>query len=321
MLPEDVLIRLAHVGSTRTYSDEDVIFRYSDPGEEMYIIEEGHVGLIFEEGKAGKLLSRGSFFGELALFDRSRLRTATAVAACECRLRILGQGAFDELLGSHSALLATLLIRTCSYLVESEQGLITDLQKRNRELEQTLDYLRRTRQELDSAELLSQTDVLTGLYNRRCLDQQIEVLLPRANERAAGLAFLIADIDHFKSINDTHGHHVGDVVLKRFADVLRKSIRQSDLPCRLGGDEFAVVFSGIVEDKVMAMVTQVFTAVGALDVSLPHTELHVTASMGGTVYRIGESWDSFFKRADKNLYIAKKGGRHRLGWAGKTMTL
>lgn len=321
ILSPEMLSNLSSVGLMRSYGSGDIIFRFGDPGDEMFIVEDGEIGLLFEEGKSGKLLSRGAFFGELALFSRHRLRTATAVATRETKLRILDQTTFNVLLQEYSELLARLLLQTCAYLVESEQNLVSDLQKRNRELEQTLDYLRRTRRELDSAELLLQTDVLTGLYNRRCLERQVGVVLPRANERAMGLSLIIMDVDHFKSINDSYGHHVGDVVLRRFADQLKNSVRRSDIPCRLGGDEFAVLLSGIETDSVVSTVTQIFNAVSSLDITLPHVELKVTASMGGATYREEEGWDAFFNRADQNLYLAKQSGRHRLGWNGKAISV
>jgi diguanylate cyclase (GGDEF)-like protein len=313
-LPETVLSQISSAGNLRRYAKGEVIFTQGELGSSMYVVVEGAVGLVFEHGKPGKRLEPGTFFGELALFTGQHLRTATAIAAEESRLRVLEQSAFDELLQSHPDTMALLLRQTCSYLVDSEQHLLKDLRRRNVELEQTLDYLRRMKEELDSVELLALTDELTGIYNRRCLDRQIQLLLPRAERTTEGLALVLIDIDRFKQINDTHGHHVGDLVLKRFADIIKKTVRQSDLPCRLGGDEFAVVLKELSGQGARKRAEQILKSVSAIELHLPHTTLRVSASVGGTDHRNGEDWSSFFQRADRNLYRAKGSRPHRVVW-------
>jgi diguanylate cyclase (GGDEF)-like protein len=314
ILPEAILAKLADAGRTEPFAEGQTIFRQSDVGDCMYVVEEGEVGLVFEYGMTPKRLGPGSFFGELALFSGRHLRAATAIATRDCVLRIVDRAAFDRLQATHPAALATLLQRTCIYLLEAEHSLLTELRCKARQLEQALDYLRRTKEELDSAELLAMTDGLTGIYNRRCLDHRIGALLEGARETEWRPVLILADIDRFKAINDNYGHDVGDLVLKHFAAALRRSVRQSDLPCRLGGDEFAVVLTDIGLDEGPNRATRILRSVGAIDVPLSGEELHVTASVGGTTHRLGESWESFFRRADQNLYRVKKTGLFRLGW-------
>lgn len=316
-LPKTVLSQLSSAGDPRRYAKGEVIFTQGESGSSMYIVIEGVVGLVFEHGKPGKRLERGTFFGELALFTGHHLRTATAIAAEDSSLRVLEQSAFDELVQTHPGTMALLLRQTCSYLVDSEQHLLNDLRRRNIELEQTLDYLRRMKEELDSAELLALTDELTGIYNRRCLDRQIEIFLKRTESSQQGLALVLIDVDRFKQINDTHGHHVGDLVLKQFADIIKRTVRQSDLPCRLGGDEFAVVLKEIRGMGARKRAEQILKSVSAIELHLPHTTLRVSASVGGTDHRIGEDWTSFFQRADRNLYRAKGSRPHRVVWSGE----
>ena len=158
------------------------------------------------------------------------------------------------------------------------------------------------------------TDGLTGLHNRRYLDSHMKTLFDRARQRKRPLSLLIADIDRFKTINDTLGHDGGDDVLREFALRLRRQVRGADLVCRFGGEEFVVAMpdtdsevAALVAERVRAAMESVpFTLSGGRDV-------RVTASVGVTTIRddadtIGE----ITKRADKALYEAKNGGRNRV---------
>ena len=155
-----------------------------------------------------KSLHAGEVFGELAFVTGRHLRTATArVKQLLTRLRVIDEAAFGRISSiPQPRLLVRLLRHTCSYLLASENRLIESLRKKNRELESTLDYLRRTREEVDYQELLANTDQLTGLYNRRCLDRQLDKFIDRAHDTGTGLALILIDIDQFKGVNDTHGH-------------------------------------------------------------------------------------------------------------------
>jgi diguanylate cyclase (GGDEF)-like protein len=315
-LSAEVLELLIPLSSVQRFSKETVIFRRSSRGQSMYIIEDGEVQLFFDVA-AEKRLGKGELFGEIALITGDNLRTATAVAATDASLRVIDQGVFDQLLEAAPKMSVELLRSTCTYLLESEQRLVADLRKRNQELEQTLDYLRRTKEELDISQVLMLTDELTGLYNRRFLNRQGLPLLRREDEAGLGLALLLIDIDRLKQINDTLGHSVGDLVIKHFAGILKKNLRQTDLPCRIGGDEFAVLLCGAKPNeaeetakRLLAIATdQRFTVAGA--------GIRLSCSIGGSEYRRGEDWESLFQRADSNLYLAKQNGRNRLGWGNR----
>ena len=161
-----------------------MIYAAASRGDSMFVIEIGEVELSFGSTREPKRLGPGQFFGELALIIGDHTRSATATALMEVSLRIVDQRAFESLLERAPDASVELLRRTCAYLLESEQQLVTSLVRRNRELEQTLDYLRRTREDLDATQLMTLTDELTGLYNRRCLVHQSESFLRQALQLA-----------------------------------------------------------------------------------------------------------------------------------------
>lgn len=295
--------------------DGEVIFRIGEVGDCMYFILDGTVRLIFDGGKGSKLLDKPDFFGELAFVMGEHRRTATAVAETQVRLAVLDHKTVDHLLAVQPRIIFSILRKTCVYLLSSEQGLISDLKARNIELRHTLDYLRRTKEELDVQELLARTDNLTGLYNRRCMDMQLEKLMRLANSMGDSLAILLTDLDGFKPVNDTYGHPMGDEVLRQVGKIFQNTGRRTDLPFRIGGDEFSMLLPNMSGSRGPGLCESLRRAVEALPPVVPETKLRVTASIGGTMYRPGETVAEFLDRADKLLYQAKREGRNRAVWS------
>jgi diguanylate cyclase (GGDEF)-like protein len=308
---------LAEHGALRRVRAGEVLFRTGDEGDSMYLVEEGEVRLTFEEGKDGKILGTGRVFGELALLAQGGVRTGTAVALGEASLRVIARSTLDRLREECPQVPCTLLQEACSYLLTSEHELISGLRQRNRELEQALDFLRRTRQDLSYQELLAQTDDLTGLYNRRCFDAQLASFLSRARVESVGMTLLLFDLDRFKVVNDEHGHPAGDVVLRQVAAVTRATVRRADLPCRLGGDEFAVLLFGATGRDAVTRARALHDAIGELTVVLHGATVSPAASMGGAVVRADEDAVDLVKRADEYVYAAKRRGSHRFVFEGE----
>jgi len=154
---------------------------------------------------------------------------------------------------------------------------------------------------------LALTDELTGLPNRRQALARLEALLA-AGERCA---VLIADLDHFKSINDTHGHLVGDAVLRTVGVTLRESARDPVLLGRLGGEEFVAVLPGAGIEQARQYAERLRTEVCVLDMSPLLPQRHLTVSVGATAWVPGDDVGSMLKRADDALYAAKDAGRNR----------
>jgi len=320
VLPSEICTTLGQIGVVRDVEAGEVVFEKGSAGEEMFVIEHGSIVLVFgDPGRVNKPLDPGQLFGELSLLAGGLKRSATAVATAPTRLRVIDRHAFDDLLRRAPQVSTNLLRLTCTYLLQSEQRLVAELAARNRELEHTLDFLRRTKEDLDSTELLALTDELTGLYNRRCLNRQSNKAIQQAAETRTPVALLIADIDHFKLINDRYGHLIGDQVLRYVARAVKDGLRQTDLPCRLGGDEFAVLVQDLEDSDALILAHRLPERVAAVRIPTTAGELQVTCSVGGTAYDTGESWDVFFDRADRSLYLAKESGRNCVAWNGEVV--
>ncbi|EJT07112.1 PleD family two-component system response regulator [Rhizobium sp. CCGE 510] len=162
---------------------------------------------------------------------------------------------------------------------------------------------------------LAVTDPLTGLYNRRYLDNHLNVLFNRSMARGRPLSVLITDIDRFKQVNDTYGHDGGDEVLREFANRVRSTIRGADLACRYGGEEFVVVMPDTSPEIAAAVAERLRTAIESAPFMLKHAgeALNVTASFG-IASRIAAvlTPDQLMKQADLALYEAKNTGRNRV---------
>jgi len=316
-LPTEVRDVVLDAGQLTQLAQDDVLFRQHDVGDSMYIIETGEVRISFEDRVETKVLGPGQYLGEIALFAPGVDRTATATAHTDCQLRVLDQHTMEQLKDQRPDVLCSLLQETTAYLVASEQHLVADLRKRNAELERAFDYLRRTQEELEASDLLAHTDELTGLYNRRCLNVQMPKFVDRAENTRSELAVLLVDLDKFKPINDTYGHGVGDLVLKEVASRLKNGTRKTDLPCRIGGDEFAILLGNTQHDAARERAASIQRSIAELDIPAGDQTLKITVSMGGAMYQTGDETHTLLKRADDSLYLAKDGGRNRLGWMGK----
>lgn len=309
---------LYRAGELREFSPGDVVVRKGEPGDSMFVVVEGQAEIQLGDGRENARLGPGSFFGELSFINPSHRRSGTVLAAVPSKLCVLGPEAVERLLDAHPRVLFTLLRRTTAFLVDSEEQLIGSLRRKNQELERTLDFLVRTREELSAQELLARTDQLTGLYNRRCFEGQLEKFMHRARdpETSHSLAMVMIDLDNFKPVNDTYGHGAGDQVLVEVAAILRSSVRRSDLPCRLGGDEFALLLTDLTAAQAEARCLEVCRRVAAMDPPEEGATVRITTSMGGVMFLPGEGAAELLERADQELYRAKDAGRNCLSWQG-----
>ena len=157
-------------------------------------------------------------------------------------------------------------------------------------------------------------DPLTGLFNRRYLDESLDLELERAKRAENPVATIMVDVDHFKKFNDTFGHDAGDYVLKIVADLLARSMRKGDVAGRYGGEEFLLLMPGTDLEPAAARAEMLRSAIAALDVSYAGRKLgKITASFGVSAFpNDGDSGATIVQAADKSLYAAKSGGRDRV---------
>jgi two-component system cell cycle response regulator len=156
------------------------------------------------------------------------------------------------------------------------------------------------------------TDSLTGLYNRRYMASHLATLLAQSASQH-GISVAIIDLDHFKLVNDTHGHPAGDDVLREVGNRIVRNIRGIDMACRYGGEEFVVLMPDTDLESSEVVANRLLNAIGGKPVGTRSAgELTVTCSIGCTSSLESDSADSLLKRADDALYEAKHGGRNRI---------
>ncbi|MCP4409238.1 MAG: sensor domain-containing diguanylate cyclase [Gammaproteobacteria bacterium] len=168
---------------------------------------------------------------------------------------------------------------------------------------------------------LSFHDPLTGLYNRNVLEQQLNDEIHRAVRYNHALSIFMLDIDHFKPINDTYGHGIGDTVLRSFATVLESSIRKTDYATRYGGEEFVVILPETSPPKAEELAERLRNQVAEYSIPIEDDEeLNITTSIGVSTFpEHGKSWEDLLNAADSAMYAAKDGGRNCVRVAKNTI--
>ena len=163
-------------------------------------------------------------------------------------------------------------------------------------------------------ESMAATDKLTGIANRQVFDVLFRQVHSQSKRRKTPLSAIMFDLDYFKEINDTYGHPTGDVVLKRLAQTITQSIRESDLFFRWGGEEFLIILPDSDIDRACRVAEKIRKTVEALVITFSGKAVSVTISMGVATMSDGETSDNLIARSDEALYAAKKNGRNRVAW-------
>jgi diguanylate cyclase (GGDEF)-like protein/PAS domain S-box-containing protein len=190
--------------------------------------------------------------------------------------------------------------------VRSPAGIVTHFVALKEDVTET----RRLQEELTR---LATLDSLTGTANRRHFLERAHTEIARASRAGTPLAVLMVDVDHFKRINDEHGHAAGDAALKALADTCRTSLRETDVFGRLGGEEFGVLFPGDDLAAATEAAERLRLAIAGTKIALDGATIGITASLGLSLYQDADkSIDAALRRADQALYAAKQAGRNRL---------
>jgi diguanylate cyclase (GGDEF)-like protein len=174
--------------------------------------------------------------------------------------------------------------------------------------------LRATRYQLEHYEEKSVRDELTGLYNRRQIQVELEKAKLQADTRSVPFSICLIDIDHFKEVNDSNGHLAGDTVLKEFAKVARDSFRDTDMLGRYGGDEFLQILPDTNLKGAVMHAERLRVYTHFLDFQKLLEQKSISLSIGVAQYRHGEKITDLIARADAALYQAKQRGRNRVEW-------
>ena len=182
------------------------------------------------------------------------------------------------------------------------------LQQATREIDQLKNKMQQYR-----AEALM--DPLTRIGNRRGFEKKLDQAIDSANQMATDVCLIMTDIDHFKKINDTHGHLVGDNVLRMVASTIKESIKGKDHAARIGGEEFAIILPDTPFAGAMKLAENMRLSFERLDLKKKNTGEslgQITLSFGVAIYKRNEPADDFVQRADEALYQSKKSGRNRV---------
>ncbi|MEM7469642.1 MAG: GGDEF domain-containing protein, partial [Pseudomonadota bacterium] len=159
---------------------------------------------------------------------------------------------------------------------------------------------------------VSRVDALTGLYNRTWFNDVLVRHCHRAHRENVPLSAIFIDIDHFKRVNDEHGHLAGDLVLRRVAERLQQGIRSIDSAARFGGEEFVLLLYGINVNEAREIAERLRRDVGNLNITSGSIQISVTCSAGVAELAADESPTDFIKAVDEAMYRAKNGGRNQV---------
>ncbi len=172
---------------------------------------------------------------------------------------------------------------------------------------------RKEEKRADSMAIAAMTDPLTGLYNRRYFQEILTEYLNEFGRIDKPVGLLILDLDHFKKVNDTHGHDVGDIILKEVARLLQNLTREHDVVARIGGEEFAIIAPFASANQIEQLAKRYCKRVGKLRINVDNVVIRPTVSIGVAIGG-GDLVDerALIKMADQNLYEAKNAGRNRV---------
>ncbi|HPB81158.1 MAG TPA: diguanylate cyclase [Spirochaetota bacterium] len=280
------------------------VFRAKDEGNELFIIKTGSISvrIYVQDGteKEIALLREGEFFGEMAIFENAP-RSATCIAAEDSELLRLDKEDFFSLMKyfPHAAInvMKNMLNKTTDRLNSSGQ-FITQMVKWG-----------------EDASLRAVTDKLTGVFNRRYLESELEKRFNMAQKEGTPLSLVMADMDFFREVNEGYSHEVGDQYIVEVAKVFTSTFRKTDITSRYGGDEFTILLPDTDIETAMKVTEGVRKAVSELDFlkSLEGPDLHLSVSLGVSCFpATARTLAELTEQADKALYAAKNNGRNRV---------
>ena len=185
-----------------------------------------------------------------------------------------------------------------------------------------LDEVRKLREEIQRLAALVRTDALTGLFNFRYFNQALSLEMERTRRSGQPTCLIMCDLDHFKDINDIHGHEIGNQMLVHVSTIMGNAIRRLDIPCRYGGEEFAIILPDTTLEQGVRFANRLRLTIENSPMKCADMLLGVEASLGVDVYERGSkiSETAFVEQVDAYLYQAKQEGRNRVCHAPQDLT-
>jgi diguanylate cyclase (GGDEF)-like protein len=290
---------------TFDYMLEHSIVRDLAPGERLlqpdienhhlHLILEGalNVYLIAQESQEHISLRAGECVGEVSLID-GKYPSAIVVAAEPARILSIPYDTVWSLINNSRAVAGNLLALLASRLRNDNQSLVE------------------TQRSKMHFEHQASTDALTGVHNRHWMGRAFPRALQRCSHNKQPFAMMVVDIDHFKKVNDTYGHLVGDLALKTVARCMAENLRPHDLLARYGGEEFAVLLTEADLDAAKMVAERLRTKIAAAEIRTDDISFHVTLSIGITPTQHEDKLENLINEADQALYRAKQMGRNRV---------
>jgi diguanylate cyclase len=254
------------------------------------------------------------------IFDDAHVRLTTELdailralrqeqATLESYNRLLGET--TERITSRSNNSADLLRNAIDMLTVATGDTMAQGEKTVENVAQRSQEMDEVRKELDEYKRIANTDALTRLSNRRAFEDRLASVFGNRLTRPT-TALVLADIDHFKKINDTHGHAAGDDAIKRIAEIINQSIRTTDKAARFGGEEFVVLLREIDQETALRLAERIRNSIEQTTISHGEANFVATVSIGVAINAEGDrDVQDMIERADQGLYIAKKTGRNR----------
>ncbi|MEZ5614117.1 MAG: GGDEF domain-containing protein [Rhodocyclaceae bacterium] len=276
---------------------DDTLIEPEQENHAIYIVLEGGLSVRLSGREAFEVsrLGPGECVGEISMVDGQR-PSARVQAASPTRVLVLGHPAMWALLNrSHGVAFNLLWI----------------LSGRMRDHNRALESSRTRSLEFEHA---ASVDVLTGLHNRRWLDDTFERMLRRCHNDARPACLLMIDIDRFKTFNDTWGHLAGDAVLRHVSRQMSSHLRPTDLMARYGGEEFSALLPDTSREEALGIAERLRNGIEWASLTLGENgeTVRVTVSLGLALAHPGETLEALIARADAALYRAKDGGRNRV---------